>query len=51
MFRKVGGLSCRIQEDIGESVETTNCRLENDITDPAASKYLTTWYVIGTSGY
>jgi hypothetical protein len=36
---------------LGESVETIICRLEGDVTDPAASKYLMTCYVIGTSGY
>jgi hypothetical protein len=36
---------------LGESVETIICRLEGDVTDLAASKYLMTCYVIGTSGY
>jgi hypothetical protein len=35
---------------LGESVETIICRLEGDVTDAAASKYLMTWYVIETSG-
>jgi len=36
---------------LGESAETIICRIKGDVTDPAASEYLMTWYVTETSGY
>ena len=49
MFRKL--CPAGFKKMLGESVETIICRLEGDVTDPAAPKYLMAWYIVETSEY